>query len=104
MVVAQHVHHSDCGQASAEQLRLLCQTRPDQQAAIAATLNGQPITARVPLLYEVFRRRNEIVEHLLLLGLLARQVPVFAVLALASQVATATTPPFALGAYLAVER
>ena len=41
VVVPQHVHHADRGQAGAEQLGPLGHGRADQQPAVAAALNGQ---------------------------------------------------------------
>src|SRR5262249_10565811 len=79
LLEAEHVHDADRRQAGAEQVRPLRHDRADQQAAVAAALDGQLVGARVALLDEVLRRGDEVVEDVLLLQLGARLVPLPAV-------------------------
>ena len=85
-VVAQHVEHPHRRQGDPHQIRPLGHHGPHQQTAVGATSDRQPIGAGVALGLEVLGRRDEIVEHVLLVLLGARQVPGLAVLAAPAQV------------------
>jgi len=73
-------------EARTEQVRPLRERRADQQAAVAASEDRQPLGVRVVLADQVFRRGDEVVEHICLRRFGAGLVPFLAVLAAAAQV------------------
>jgi len=86
-VEAQHVKdaHGRCGRA--EQLRMLGETRTDQQASVGAAVDRDAIGARpATVTAEPARDGAEVVEDVLLVGQPAGVVPRLAVLPAAAQV------------------
>src|SRR3989442_940448 len=73
------------GAALPEQLGTLRDRRADEQPAVRPTADREPHGRGVALLDQVLRRRDEVVEHVLLLLVHARLVPLLAVLAAAPQ-------------------
>ena len=72
LVEAQHVHHADGRQAGAEQVGPLRHARADEQAAVAAALDGQLVGLRVLVGDQPLGRGDEVVEDVLLLQLACR--------------------------------
>ena len=77
------------GSARAEEVGPLGQARADEQAAVAAAADRQAGRARVAVGDEPLGGGDEVVEHVLLVGLHPGLVPVLAVLAAAAQVGAA---------------
>ena len=84
-VVAEHVEQRHAADDGAKQLRALSQRGTDEEAAVGATRDRQPIGRRHPLCDEPARRGDEVVEHVLLVAEHAGAVPALAVLAAAAQ-------------------
>ncbi len=84
-VVAEHVEQRHAADDGAEQLRPLGQRGADEQAAVRAPGDRQPLGRRDPVRDQPGRRRDEVVEHVLLVAEHAGAVPALAVLAAAAQ-------------------
>ena len=85
-VEAQHVHHADGRQRRREQIGPLVGHRPDEQTAVRSTLDDELIRAGDMLRLQELARRDEIVEHVLLVGEPAAVVPRLAIFAAAADV------------------
>ena len=85
-VVAEHVHHAHGGQADGIEVGTLHLAGSDQQTAVRTAADRQLVRRGVFLGDEVFGRRDEVVENVLLVFEHARLVPRFAVLRAAAQV------------------
>ncbi len=85
-MVAEHVHDADRREGDTEELRPLGHDRADEEAAVRAPGDGQPVRRGVLLLDEILGRGDEIVEDVLFLVEHAGLVPGLAVLAAAAQV------------------
>ncbi|HZL20961.1 MAG TPA: hypothetical protein VFG23_24720 [Polyangia bacterium] len=84
-VVAEHVQQRHGADHRAKQVGPLGERRADQQAAVRAARDCQPLGAGHPLLDQPARGRDEIVEDVLLVGQHARPMPGLAVLAATAQ-------------------
>ena len=85
-IEAQHVHHAHLRHCRREQIGALVGYRADQQAAVRTAVDRQPVLRGDTLRLEILTRRNEIVEHVLLVRTSARIVPLAPVFAAAAQV------------------
>ena len=84
-MVTHHIHHAylwDCG---AEQIRAAVDGGSDQQAAVAASLDGKFLRRRPALFDQIFCGCDEIIENIDFLHLSAGFVPCFAILAATTQ-------------------
>ena len=86
LVVAQHIHHAHGGNRRAEQLGSLGHRRADQQAAVAAAPDSQPVRGCVTVVDQPLGRGQEIVEDVLLVRLHPGLVPAASVLAAPAQI------------------
>mmetsp|Transcript_13475 Transcript_13475/g.46896 ORF Transcript_13475/g.46896 Transcript_13475/m.46896 type:complete len:594 (+) Transcript_13475:307-2088(+) len=66
LVKAKHVHHSNLGDGSSEQIWTLVDAGADEETAVASSIDGNLGRAGVPLLDEVLGCRLEVVEASLL--------------------------------------
>jgi hypothetical protein len=66
LVEAEHIHDTDLGQRSSEQIRSLINHCADQESAIRSALNRQAVLWRDSLRLKILARRDEIVEDVLL--------------------------------------
>ena len=85
-MVAQHVHHADGREADGVEVRTLHLAGADQQTAVRTAADRQLVRRGVFLGDEVFGRRDEVVEDVLLVFQHAGLVPRLAVLRTAAQV------------------
>ena len=79
-IETQHVQHAHLGDRRPEQLRPLRQTRADEQSAVGAAVNRQPVHRSVVPGNEPLGGGDEVVEHGLLVRANALTVPDFPVL------------------------
>lgn len=85
-VEAEHVHHADGGQGGSVELGPLGHAGADEEAAIAASADGEAVGRGVLVGDEPFGRPDKVVEDVLLLQFGAGFVPGFAVLAPTAEV------------------
>ena len=83
---AEHVVDSDVSNDCTGESRVLCEECAHEQAAVAATFDGEFIGTRVSPSDEVFRARREIVEHVLLFREVPCEMPLFTVFATAADI------------------
>jgi len=76
----EHVHDADRRESHPEEVRTLGHDGADEQSAVRAALDRQPVLRGVPFADQVLRRGDEIVENILLVEEHARPVPGFSVL------------------------
>ena len=86
LVVAEHIHNAHLRDGHRKEVGTLVHDCADEQAAVGTALQGQLLLARIFLVDEVFRRRDAVVEYVLLLHLGTGLVPFLAVFAAAAQV------------------
>ena len=89
-VVAQHVHHSHLWHCGTPQVGTLVHDGSHEQTAVAATVASNLALAGIALSDEPLGSGDEVVEDVLLRHLGARLVPLFAILATATQVGVGT--------------
>ena len=85
-VEAQHVHDADMRQTHTEKLRSLGHACTHKKPAVAAAADGELGGGSVLVLDEPFSRRDEIIEHVLLVLQATRIVPLGAILAATPEV------------------
>ena len=83
---AEHIHYAHLRYGNGIQFRTLRHAGAHQQAAVGAAHDGQVRGTCISLLNQPFGCRDEVVEHILLVHLGARQVPGLAVLAATAEV------------------
>ena len=86
LVVAEHIHYAHLRYGNGIQFRTLRHAGAHQQAAVGAAHDGQVRGTCISLLYQPLGSRYEVVEHILLVHLGARQVPGLAVLAATAEI------------------
>src|SRR5205085_11937719 len=82
----QHIHYADGRQRRPIQIGPLSHGCADQQSAIAATTSAELWPARVLLLDQVFRRRDEIIKDVLLDVFFAGLMPFLPILTSTAQI------------------
>ncbi len=90
---AEHVKDAHVGDDGACELRILCEERAHEEAAIAAALDGKFFGTCVASLDEVVGACGEIIEHVLFVSEISGEVPLFAVLASAAEVCNHVDSP-----------
>jgi len=64
---AQHIHDAHRWETRGEQFGALCHDSTDQQATVTSALDGEFFRSGVAVVSQSFCRRDEVIEHVLLI-------------------------------------